>query len=69
MKTLMMIAAAGALAALAGCQTNTPTGNYANPLDACASITDEEDQAQCMRNVVADVAISTKREKDRKRAP
>lgn len=69
MKTLLMIAAVGMLSSVAGCQSSTPSNAYANPLDACASIQDEDDRAQCMRNVVADVAMTTKREKDRKKGP
>lgn len=69
MKTLLMIAAVGMMSSVAGCQSNAPSNAYANPLDACASIQDEDDRAQCMRNVVADVAMTTKREKDRKKVP
>lgn len=69
MKALMFVTAVGILSGVAGCQSSAPTNGYANPLDACASIPDEEDRARCMKNMVADVALSTKREKDRKKGP
>ncbi len=69
MKALMFVSAVGILSGVAGCQSNTSSNNYANPLDECASIQDEEDRARCVQNVVADVALSTKREKDRKKGP
>jgi hypothetical protein len=69
MKTIMFVTAVGILSGVAGCQSSAPAGAYANPLDACASIEDEEDRSRCVQNVVADVALTTKREKDRKRAP
>ncbi|MFN4023768.1 MAG: hypothetical protein ACK4MQ_02955 [Hyphomonas sp.] len=69
MKALMMMAAAATLAAAGGCQSNEPSAAYANPVDACAAIADEEDRARCLRNVVADVASSTKREKERRKGP
>lgn len=69
MKALMFVTAVGILSGVAGCQTSAPSGAYANPLDACASIQDDEDRARCMKNMVADVALTTKREKDRKKGP
>lgn len=61
MKTLMIMTAMGLLAAAGGCASSTPSNAYANPVDACASIEDEENRATCIQNVVADVALSTKR--------
>lgn len=69
MKKIMFATAVGILSGVAGCQSSAPSTAYANPLDACASIEDEDARARCVQNVVADVALSTKREKDRKRAP
>lgn len=69
MKALMFVTAVGILSGVAGCQSSAPPNAYANPLDACASIEDDEDRARCMKNMVADVALSTKREKDRKKGP
>lgn len=69
MKALMFVTAVGILSGVAGCQSSAPSNAYANPLDACASIPDEEDRARCMKNMVADVALTTKREKDRKKGP
>lgn len=69
MKTLMMIMAVGIVSTVAACQTSEPSNAYANPIDACASIQDAGDRAECMQNVVADVALTSKREKDRRKAP
>lgn len=69
MKTIVFVTAVGILSGVAGCASSAPSNAYANPLDACASIEDEEDRSRCVQNVVADVALTTKREKDRKRAP
>ncbi|MFN4185339.1 MAG: hypothetical protein ACK4M6_11170 [Hyphomonas sp.] len=69
MKTLMFMTAMGMLAVAGGCQSSAPSNAYANPLDACASIQDEEDRTRCVQNVVADVALSTKREQSRKKGP
>lgn len=69
MKALMFVGAAGILAAVGGCQSNAAPNAYANPLDACASIQDEEDRSECVQNIVADVALSTKREQQRKKGP
>lgn len=69
MKTLMMMAAAGMLTIAGGCQSSEPSAAYANPMDACAAIEDEEDRARCLRNIVADVASSTKREQERRKGP
>lgn len=63
MKTFMLIAAMGMLSVAGGCASSTPSNAYANPVDACASIEDEENRATCIQNVVADVALSTKRDK------
>lgn len=67
MKALMMTGASLLLLAAAGCQSSAPSEAYANPVDACASIEDEEDRARCIRNVVSDLASSTKREQERRR--
>ncbi|MGE6696094.1 hypothetical protein ACQKH5_00250 [Hyphomonas sp. NPDC076900] len=69
MKTIMFVTAVGILSGVAGCASSAPSNAYANPLDACASIQDDEDRARCMQNMVADVALTTKREKDRKKGP
>lgn len=69
MKTMTGIISVAALAMLAGCQSSAQQGAYANPLDACASIEDKADREACVRNVVADVALSTQREKERRRGP
>lgn len=69
MKAIMFVTAVGILSGVAGCQSSAPQNAYANPLDACASIQDEDDRARCVQNVVADVALSTKREKGRKKGP
>lgn len=69
MKTLMMMAAAGMLIVVGGCQSSEPASAYANPVDACAAIEDEEDRARCLRNMVADVAATSKRESERRKGP
>jgi len=69
MKTLMFVTAVGLLAVAGGCQSTGEPNAYANPLDACASLEDAEDRDRCVKNVVADVAMSTKREAERKRVP
>ncbi|ABI75821.1 putative lipoprotein [Hyphomonas neptunium ATCC 15444] len=66
MKTLMFMTAMGLLAAVGGCASGTPSNAYANPVDECASIEDEGDRATCIQNVVADVALSTKRNGERR---
>ncbi|PKP80557.1 MAG: hypothetical protein CVT79_14830 [Alphaproteobacteria bacterium HGW-Alphaproteobacteria-18] len=65
----MFLTAAGLLSVAGGCQSSAPSNAYANPLDACASIQDEEDRARCVQNIVADVALTTKREQGRKKGP
>lgn len=69
MKTkLRVILAAGAAAVVvAGCVSSEPSPYYANPVDACAGEATQEARDACMKNVVADVALSVKREKDRKK--
>lgn len=69
MKPRLMLAAAAALVATAACQTNEPQAYYANPVEACAGEETEEARDACMKNVVADVALSVKREKDRRKGP
>jgi len=70
MKTkLMMLAAAGLLAMTAACRSTEPAPSYANPVDACAGEETEEARDRCMKNVVADVEASVKREAQRKAPP
>lgn len=66
MKTVMIIAAAGLLSLAGGCRTSAPPPAYANPVDACAGEPTQAERDACMKNVVADVALSVKREADRK---
>ncbi len=66
MKTLMLIAAIGALAATGACRSSAPPAAYANPVEACAGEATEAERDACMKNVVADVALSVKREAQRK---
>lgn len=70
MKKQMSLAGAVVLVvAIGACRSSEPVAAYANPVDACAAITDLEDRERCMRNVVADVAASAKREAERRRPP
>lgn len=69
MKPRLMLAAAAALAVTAACQTSEPAAYYANPVDACAGEKTQEARDECMQNVVADVALSVKREKERRKRP
>lgn len=69
MKRIMMVAAAAGLLTLVGCTTAVPTEAYANPVDACAGKPTEEEREACMKNVVADVATSVKRESQRRPPP
>lgn len=66
MKMRLMLAAGAAAMVAAACATSEPAAYYANPVDACAGEETEEARDKCMKNVVADVALSVKREKDRK---
>ena len=66
MKTLLTIAAVGLLAATGACRSSAPPPVYANPVDACAGEATEAERDACMKNVVADVALSVKREAQRK---
>jgi len=66
MKTIMMLAAAGLLAATGACRTSEPSAAYANPVDACAGKATEVERDECMQNIVADVRLSVKRESERK---
>ena len=66
MKLIMMMAGMAALAAVSGCQTSEPSAAYANPVDACAQKPTDAERDACMKNVVADVRLSVKREADRK---
>lgn len=69
MRQIMLIAAAGLVAVTGGCRTSEPPASFANPVDACAAIVDEEERERCIKDVVADVAASTKREQERRGAP
>lgn len=66
MKTLMMIAAVGLLAATGACQSSEPVSAYANPVEACEGKATKEARDECMQNIVADVRASVKRESERK---
>ena len=70
MKTnLMMFAAIGALAMTGACRSAEPPASYANPVEACAGEETQLERDRCMKNVVADVAASVKRESERKAPP
>lgn len=66
MKRMMLIAAIGALAATGACRTSAPPPAYANPVEACAGEESQAERDACMKNIVADVALSVKREAERK---
>ncbi len=66
MKTIMTIAAIGLLCAAGACRSSAPPPAYANPVDACAGEATEAERDACMKDVVADVALSVKREAQRK---
>ena len=66
MKMRLMLAAGTAVIVAAACATSEPAAYYANPVDACANEATQEERDECMKNVVADVALSVKREKERK---
>lgn len=61
MKAILLMTAMGLMSVAGGCQSSAPSNAYANPVDACASIQDEEKRATCIQNVVADVALTAKR--------
>ncbi|HAY05376.1 MAG TPA: hypothetical protein PKV67_02930 [Hyphomonas sp.] len=67
MKMRLMLAAGAAAIVAAACASSEPAGQYANPVDACANEPTQEERDQCMKNVVADVALSVKRESERKK--
>jgi len=70
MKTkLIMFAAIGVLAMTSACRSTEQPASYANPVDACAGEETQEARDRCMKNVVADVATSVKREAQRKAQP
>lgn len=71
MNRIMMTLAAGGLLAIAGgCRSSEANmAYYANPVDACAAIEDDGDRERCIKDVVADVAASARREQDRRRGP
>jgi len=66
MKMLMIAAAMALTGAVAGCATSEPAAQYANPIEACENEPTTEERDECMKNVVADVAASVKRESKRK---
>lgn len=66
MKKIMLLAGAAMLVSVSGCQTSEPAAAYANPVDACAKKATEAERDACMRNIVADVRASVKREAERK---
>lgn len=69
MKQIMLIAAAGLIALTGGCRSNEPVSAFANPVDACAAIADDEDRERCIKDVVADVANAARREQERRGGP
>jgi hypothetical protein len=66
MKAILMIAAVAALATTGACRASAPPASYANPVEACENKPTAEQRDQCMQEVVADVALSVKRESERK---
>ncbi|MFN7054148.1 hypothetical protein [Hyphomonas sp.] len=66
MKQVGIAGAALLVMAAGACRSTDPAAAYANPVDACAAITDLEDRERCMKNVVADVAAAAKREAERR---
>jgi hypothetical protein len=66
MKAVLMIAAAAALAATGACRSSAAPSSYANPVEACESKPTAEQRDACMQDIVADVALSVKRESERK---
>ncbi len=62
MKYHSLLLALGLVALASGCRSQEPVKAYANPVDQCASIEDEEDRARCLKNVVADAALVSRRE-------
>jgi hypothetical protein len=68
-KRMGLLGAAVLIVVAGGCRSSEPVTAYANPVDACAAIADPEDRERCMKNIVADVAASAKREAERRRSP
>ena len=66
MKTMMMLAAIGLAASAGACRSSAPPPAYANPVEACAGEDTQAERDACMKDVVADVALSVKREAQRK---
>jgi Na+-transporting methylmalonyl-CoA/oxaloacetate decarboxylase gamma subunit len=66
MKKVLVLSALAALTAAAACVSSTPEAQYANPVEACENKPTIEERDECMKNVVADVAASVKRESQRK---
>lgn len=68
MKNLMLAGLVAALA-LAGCRSNAAPVSSANAVEACELETTEEARRDCMKDVVDTVALSLKREQERRKAP
>jgi hypothetical protein len=66
MTRILTLAAFAGLAALGACRSSEPPAAYANPVEACEHKATVAERDECMKNVVADVAISVKREAERK---
>lgn len=66
MKMKMVLSGMATAVMAAACASSEPAAYYANPVDACAGEPTQEERDKCMKNVVADVALTVKREKDRK---
>ena len=67
MNTKLKLAAVCLLVAMGACRSNSAApASYANPVDACAGKANEAERDECMKNVVADVRLSVKREAERK---
>jgi hypothetical protein len=66
MKQILFLAGVALMATVGGCQTSEPSNAYANPVEACAQKPTEAERDACMKNVVADVRMSVKREASRK---
>jgi hypothetical protein len=69
MKRHFLLLALGTIALMGGCRSQEPVKAYANPVDACASIEDEDDRARCLRNIVADAEMLSKRESQSRTRP
>lgn len=67
MKSLTLIGLVAALA-LAGCRSNAEPVSSANAVEACELKTTDEERRACMKDVVDTVALSLKREQERRKA-